>query len=93
MRVVREFLQFDARPVIAVAEMDHSGPYFKKPINIKPCTLQGSKMGVYLLAASVYFVANATKLHPITTPAPAHHNPTMALAQNNGLSFAATAPA
>lgn len=48
---------------------------------------------MYSPAASAYFLANMTRLHPIITPTPAHHNPTMSLAQNSDLSFAETTPA
>ena len=46
-----------------------------------------------VLAASAYWVANVTKLHPVTNPIPEHNTPTMALARNNEMSFTTTVPA
>ena len=56
------------------------------------CGVQ-KKWEMYVLAASAYLVANVTKLHPVTSPIPEHHSPTMALARNNDVSFAIAVPA
>jgi len=81
-------LHFDSHSVMAMTEMDHSRPCCRELIRTESDTheAEGDTRKVCLLAASVYFLANLTKLHPIATPTPAHHNPTMTLAQNNDLS-------
>ena len=95
MRVMCKVLQFDSRSVVAMTEMDHSCPCFAETDKHEVGHPRGGSREtreVCLLAASAYFVANATKLHPITTPIPAHHSPTMTLAQNNDLPLVATVP-
>ena len=94
MCIIRKFPQFDSRSIITVTEMDHRCPCFgKSDKHGVGHPRSAKKWEMHVLAASAYLVANATKLHPITTPIPAHHTPTMTLAQNNVLSFAATVPA
>jgi len=94
MRFVCEFFQFDSRTIITVTEMDDRCPCFTKSNKHGVGHLRGAKRWeTCVLAASAYWVANATKLHPVTNPIPEHHTPTMVLAQNNVLSFAITVTA
>jgi len=91
---MRKFLQFDSWTAITVTEMDYRCPCFEKTDKHGVRHLRGAKKWeMYVLAASAYLVANATKLHPITSPTPVHHTPTMALARNNDVSFTIIVPA
>jgi len=90
-----EFPQFYSWTIITVTEMDHNRPCFAETDQNGFGHLRrgAKKWEIGVLAASAYLVANATKLHPITTPTPEHHTPTMALARNNDVSFTITVPA
>ena len=86
--------QFDPRTIITVTEMDHSRPCFAKSDKHGVGDPRGAKKWeMCVLEASAYLVANSAKLHPVMNPIPEHNTPTMALAQNNDMSFTTTVPA
>jgi len=89
-----EIPRFDPRTIITVTEVDYSRPCFTKSDKHGVGHLRSAeKWETCVLAASAYFVANVTKLHPVTNPIPEHHSPTMALARNNDVSFTMTVTA